>query len=190
MGAYPPGCGRPPVQAPKSGGDKTRTFILVAVIIALVVVAGGAGFYFLVIKKGGEATGPEQTVNKYIDAVTKGDTEAMKALYAPGSQPSDLALRMASSVYSSGILKLSDVKLKTLSQTATDATVQVVDATISVSIAGQSIKQNLSALRRGSETNNFKLKNANGQWLITSDGGLNLVPRLPGVPTSPSNPGT
>lgn len=187
MGAYPPGYAQLPVPVPKTGGDKTRTFIVVAVIIALVVVAGAAGFYFLVIKNSGAATGPEQAVLNYFKALQSGDTAAIKSLYAPGAQPDDLALQLATTMYSSGILKLSDFKLKTLNQTATDATVQVEDATVSVGIAGQSIKQPLSSFN-GNRVMAFKLRDVNGKWFIVSDASMNLVPSIPGAPTAPSNP--
>ncbi len=157
------------------------------------VVAASAGVYFLVIKKGGGATAPEQTVIKYFDAVSSGDSSAVRAVFAPDSQPSDMALKLLSSVYSSGMLKWSDFKLKTLTQTATDATVQIEDATISVSLAGQSMKEHLSTFNTSGQPMVFKLKNVSGQWLLTSDGSMNVspnLPNMPSIPTSPSNSGT
>lgn len=193
QGQYPPPYGQPYGKAAGPGPDKSRTFIIAAIIVALVVVAASAGVYFLVIKKGGGATAPEQTVIKYFDAVSSGDSSAVRAMFAPDSQPSDMALKLLSSVYSSGMLKWSDFKLKTLTQTATDATVQIEDATISVSLAGQSMKEHLSTFNTSGQPMVFKLKNVSGQWLLTSDGSMNVspnLPNMPSIPTSPTNSGT
>jgi hypothetical protein len=57
-----------------------------------------------------------------------------------------------------------------------------------VGIAGQSIKQNLSTMNPGGKVMTFELKNVNGKWLISKDTNMNLVPKMPGAPTTPSNP--
>jgi len=75
--------------------------------------------------------------------------------------------------------------MKTLSQTASDASVRLLDATISASFAGHSKTQQLrDLLARDGTQMVFTLKLENGKWLIVNDAGM-LNPNGPGTSSVP-----
>jgi hypothetical protein len=179
-GAQPP---VPASGASASRGSQAKWVVIVA--LATVVLLGIlAAVYFLVLNKSTEATGPEKTVVQYFDALSSGDTAMVKTLFTPETVPDDATLQMLSQLFGAGMIKYENVKCKTLSETATDAEVQLEDVTIIVSMGGQSVKQKLSDT--GMVTGTIKLKNVNGAWLINQKGnfpGGMDIPALPGGST-------
>lgn len=146
-------------------------------------MAASAVVFFTVINKN-KLTEPEKTVMKYFDAISSGDVATLKTVFASGSQMDEARLKMMGTMFAGGIIKYQDVKLNTLSESATDATVQLDDAIISISLGGQSIKQKISSMyAKGSIT--FALKNQNGRWVMLNTGNL-----TPGMPSVPDMPGT
>ena len=178
---YPPAMDQQPVRGRGKGERRTTNIIIVAVIITVIVVAGSAAFYFLAMKKG--LAGPEQTVRDYFSTACSGDTATLKSLYVTGSRPNDEILSEMAGAYSALSMKWSNLMLKTLSQTASDASVQLLDATISASYAGHSKTQQLRGLlaRDGTQMV-FTLKLENGKWLVTGDAGM-TNPNNPGIPS-------
>jgi archaellum component FlaF (FlaF/FlaG flagellin family) len=54
-----------------------------------------------------------------------------------------------------------------VSETATDATVQLADFTVTVTVSGQTVKQKMSdVFSKGTMV--VRLKYSNGKWLLTS----------------------
>lgn len=176
---YPPAMERQPASGRGKSDRKTTNLIIVAVIVTVVVVAGAAGAYFFLMKKG--LAGPEQTVRDYFSAACSGDSATLKSLYAPGSQPNEGILIEMAGAYKALSMKWSNLMLKTLSQTASDASVQLLDATISASLGGRSKTSQLrDLLARDGTQMVFTLKLENGKWLVTGDAGM----------TNPNSPGT
>jgi hypothetical protein len=167
----------------QKGEKKFPTALIVIVVIGLVVIAAAAGLYFLKFNKSsGSSTagGPEATVVKYFQILPSGDVAAIKALFAPDSQPSDTYLKMLSQVNSYGAkIEYLNPQVKTISQNATTAQVELVDVTISVSMAGRTVQKKLSEV---SATKNMtvNLKNVNGQWLMEA-ANSSLPSTLPGI---------
>jgi hypothetical protein len=179
---YPPAIDGQPVRGRGKGERRTTNTIIVAVILTVVVVAGSAAFYFLAMKKGVE--GPEGTVRAYFSAICGSDPATVKSLYAPGAVPGDEIINNMTGAYARLSMKWSDLMLKAISQTASDASVQVIDATISASLAGHSKTQQLrDLLARDGTQMVFTLKLENGKWLVTNDAGM-TNPNGPGAPAS------
>ncbi len=139
-----------------------------------------AAVYFLVLNKSTEATGPERTIVQYFDALSAGDVDTIKSLFTPEAVPDDATLQMLSQLFGGGMIKYEDVKCKTLSETATDAEVELEDVTIIVSMGGESVKQKLSD--SGMAFGTIKLKNVNGAWLINQKGNFPGGVDLPAFP--------
>ena len=167
----------------QKGEKKFPTALVVIIVIGLVVIAGAAGLYFLKFNKSSGSTtsgGPEATVVKYFQVLPSGDLNAIKALFAPDSQPSDTYLQMLSKANSYGAkIEYLNPQVKTVSQNATDAQVQLLDVTISVSMGGQSVQRKLSQFSGGKEML-VNLKNVNGQWLMEA-ANSSLPSGLPGI---------
>jgi len=155
----------------QKGGKKFPTALIVIIVIGLVVIAVAAGVYFLKFNKSSGssiASGPEATVAKYFEILPSGDVAAIKALFTPDAQPSDANLQLLSKMNSYGAkVEYTDPKLKTISQNATEAQVQLVDITVAVSMGGQSVRKNISDYMGGKEML-INLKNINGQWLMNA----------------------
>jgi hypothetical protein len=183
MGQYPPSGGDRYGQAGvKQPGEGLPRALIAFILIGILVIAGAAGAYFFVLKKH-EPSGPEAAVLKYFEVLPTGNVEAIKAMFAPDAQPSQenldyiaKALKMASGV------KYQDVKLATLSETPTDATVQLKDLTVAVTMGGHAVKQNLAPFLGGAKIVIY-VKYVNGQWLlIAQKGALPNIQNFPGMP--------
>lgn len=183
----PPGAhpryGAPPTdpRARTVAAEKGRfPWAIVAVVVAgLLVIGGSAVAYFKFLRKT-SYTGPQAVVARYFEILPGGDTAAIKALFAPDAQPSDTnlgALKMAGSM-GAGI-EYENPRMKTLREGSTEATVQLVDLTIAVSMAGRSVKQNLSMFAGGAKVV-IPLKKVNGRWLLVASNGR--VPDFLNVP--------
>lgn len=173
-GQYP--YGPPPVnpygragkeKQPGSGGDRRLVIILV---VALIVILGAvAGLYFALKKTA--PTGPEAAVIKLFETLPSGNAEAIKGLYAPDSQPTAAQLSALSAQMATAPgAKIGGVKVKTLTQTPTDATVQILDYTVTVTAGGQSIKMNMSSVLSGVKFV-MQVKKVNGEWLLVAPNG-------------------
>ncbi|MHB8894053.1 MAG: hypothetical protein ACYC99_02595 [Candidatus Geothermincolia bacterium] len=164
---------------PKEKG-KFPTAIVAIFIAGLLVIGGTALVYFKFLKKT-PASGPQGAIVKYFEVLPTGDVQAIKALFAPDAQPSEAnleALKMVSSLGAS--IKYENAQMETLTETATDASVHLKDLTISVSMGGQSAKQQLSTYTGGAKLI-INLKKVNGLWLlVASDGKLPNMMNLPG----------
>src|SRR5659263_174665 len=141
--AYGPGVnqyGQAQAARPREGLPRA---LIAFILIGVLVIAGAAAAYFMILKKH-EPSAPEAAVLKYFEVLPTGDIAAIKAMFAPDAQPSDenlsyiqKALKLAPGV------KYEDVKLATVSETATAATVQLKDFTVAVTMEGQTVRQNL-----------------------------------------------
>jgi len=156
--------------------------LIAFILIGVLVIAGAAASYFMILKKH-EPSAPEAAVLKYFEVLPTGDIAAIKAMFAPDAQPSDenlsyiqKALKLAPGV------KYEDVKLATVSETATAATVQLKDFTVAVTMGGQTVRQNLSTFLGGAKVV-INLKYENGQWLLVANKGA--LPNISNFPGSP-----
>lgn len=187
QGSLPPGMGPPGMAAganARSMSSSTRWLVLASVAV-LVIVVVLAGIYFLALRKT-EATAPEQTVLKYFEAISAGDANTIKTLFTPEAMPDQATLDVVSKYLGAGALKYEDIKLKTLSQTATDAQVQLLDFTVTVNSGGQHVSQKMSSLGTTAKMV-IGLKNVNGAWLINQRGQMPSNFTVPGSgSTAPS----
>jgi len=150
------------------------------VILTILVVAGAAALYFTVMNK--PEPSPEGTVRTFFSALSSSDSATLKSLYVAGAQPSDEMIGAMASAYRMFSVKWSNLLLKTISQTASAASVEVLDATISASLSGNSKTQQLADIlaRDGGAQPVFTLKLENGKWLIVNDAGM-MNPNGPGT---------
>ncbi len=169
---YPP-YGPPPVNpygragAGERESRKTTIMILIVVVAAILVIGTGAGLYYGVFGKT-KPTGPQLGVVEYFDALSSGNAEAVKSACAPDGQPGDDELAALQSIRAvGGSVAYKDIQMVTLTETPSEATVQVNDATISFSIGGQSFNVKLSSYGNTSKLV-LTLKNVNGKWLVVA----------------------
>ncbi|MFH1151450.1 MAG: hypothetical protein V1748_13350 [Actinomycetota bacterium] len=197
-GAYPPpGAGYqvpgaapalplPAVKAPRARSAISRgTMVVIIVAIAsLVVVAGAAAVYFLVLNK--KATTPqEQVVLEYFEALSKGDTQKLNSLFAPGQGLSDMELQLLKGLGSLGMYKFEDIELETGPVTGTEATVTIKGMKITMSAGGQTGSVDMSQLY-GTNRLEIQERNVNGKWLLVRQGAMPGM-QIPSVPApSPS----
>jgi flagellar basal body-associated protein FliL len=142
-------------------------FVIFACVAMLVLVGALAGYYFVVLKKT-EATGPEKTILKYFESVAAGDMNAVASCFTAEAQPDQAVVDTLQKARSAGTFTYEDIKLKTLSETATDAEVQIKDFTVKASGGGQTVKMKMSEILSGSMMITYKLVNSNGTWLINT----------------------
>ncbi len=160
-----------PGTQPAGAAKRNDTKILaIACVATVVIIALLAGMYFFVLKQH-EATAPEQTVLKYFDALSTGDITLLKTLFTPEAAPDQPTLDIISKYTGTGAIKYEDVKLKTLEQNATEATVQLVDFTVKVKSGDQVASQKMSSLMSTAKLV-VKLKCVNGAWLLNQKGEL------------------
>jgi hypothetical protein len=173
-GQYPYGQPPPPTygqpgkdKQPRSGGDQRLVIILVVAI--LIILGAVAGLYFTLKKKA--PTPAEAAVMKLFDTLPSGNADAIKALYAPDAQPTAAQLNSLSQQMASAPgAKIEDVKLKTLTQNPTDATIQILDYTVTVNAGGQNVKMQMSKILSGVKFV-IQVKMVNGQWLLVAPNG-------------------
>lgn len=191
-GAYPRHGAPPAYPGGRTGAAEKGRFpwALVAIVVAGLLVIGGSAFVYFKFLKKTTYDGPQAVVARYFEILPGGDTDAIKALFAPDAQPSEAnlsAIKMAGSMGAS--IKYENPRMKTLSKSATEASVQLVDLTVAVSVAGRSVKQNLSTFARGAKMV-VALRKVNGQWLLLARNGaapnlLNLPGQESGTVTAP-----
>lgn len=157
---------------------------MVAIVVAgLALVGAAAGVYFLVLNKPAELTGPEAAVVKFFEAVGRGDTEGLAALFTPDSRPGEPELRLISLMFGNNKITMGDVETRVVSESGTDAQVEVTDITMAV--AGRKVRMSDLGTEK---TFDFKLKKVNGEWLIEAGGRVPFIPspdQMP-LPTTPS----
>ena len=159
--------GTQPAVAAKRNDTKV---LAIACVATVVIIALLAGMYFFVLKQH-EATAPEQTVLKYFDALSTGDITMLKTLFTPEAAPDQASLDMFAKYLATVAVKYEDVKLKTLEQNTTDATVQLVDFTIKVKSGDQVATQKMSSLMSTAKLV-VHLKCINGAWVFDQKGEL------------------
>jgi len=165
--------------AAKRSDAKTLAIACVATVVIIAVLAG---LYFFVLKQH-EATAPEQTVLKYFEALSTGDTTTLKSLFTPEAAPDQASLDILSKYLATVAVKYEDIKLKTLEKSATDATVQLLDLTAKVKSGDQVASQKMSSLMSTAKLV-VHLKYVNGAWLFDQKS------ELPGNLTTPGTGGS
>ena len=168
--------GAQPLGAAKRSDAKTLAIACVATVVIIAVLAG---LYFFVLKQH-EATAPEQTVLKYFEALSTGDTTTLKSLFTPEAAPDQASLDTLAKYLATVAVKYEDVKLKTLEQNPTDATVQLVDFTVKVKSGDQVASQKMSSLMSTAKLV-VHLKCVNGTWVFDQKSAL---------PSNLTTPGT
>jgi hypothetical protein len=170
-GQYPPYAPGP--QAPASSRQGLPKSLIAVLVIGVLIIAGSAAAYFLLVKGNKTYSAPEQAVVNYFETLASGDMYAVATLFVPEARPSPETLAALGKLYVPGTYKFSEFQLKTLSETATDATIQINDFKVTVSMGGQSATESMSKIfARGALA--VRLKYANGSWLICSPASVQL----------------
>lgn len=161
------------------------------IIVAAVILLAGVGvaLYLLAFDRPpATQAGPAATVTSYFEALSSGDTSAVPAMFTTENRPSEMELRIVAAMFGNGALKIKEVKTGVVSQTTTDAEVEVTDMTMSM--AGRDIKMSEMGARSAFKC---KLKKVGGKWLIDQGGTMPLAPtpgQMQNPTTNPTVPST
>ena len=192
----PPPSGRYP--PPRKAGEKKQAPIALIIIIAvgIALIGGGAVAYFAFLRPDVSANVAQETIDEYFNALGSGDTETIKSLHASDMQPSSEELNALS--YIGDMITYSDIKLKTIDESAGEMLVEIIDFVVTLSFMGQSESMKMSEVKSkaGLSGNTVvRLKEVGGKWLIDEpdvlspfDWMLMDMPDVPGT-TVPSDGG-
>lgn len=159
-----------PPPRPEQGKRKIPKAFIAIIVIGLLVLGGAAAAYFFLLREKG-ASGAEAAVEGYVRAVFAGDAETAKSFWTADHQA--LVVRKMTSLNASSSasdveLEVKDIKLKTVKESADEATVEEEDVFLHTSKGGYSLDTTMNQINNTvGERRVYKLIKQNGKWLIT-----------------------